>query len=144
MEKNMNMEEDDPKFYGKLQEFCEAKRMSARWEAKRKEKQKECVELFKQYPDVKTVLVKQWQDKPLRATLVKSETVKIDEDRLSEALGEEMWDKITTRKLDMDKLEDMVATGAIDAGILGDYSEVVPRTAFIKLTHAKLNEEFDA
>lgn len=120
----------------KLKKFHRVKQNAEHAEALRKELQKECVALFEKH-ELDTAELVYEIDAVYKATCVQSETVKIDEDGLKAKLGEDVWEQITTSKLDMKKLESMVATGAIAVEHVEEYSTIVPRTPYVKITKAK-------
>lgn len=120
----------------KLKEFHEAKVKADGWEKTRKIIQSACVELFDGYEEDTVDLVYD-EEGVYKATCVKSETVKIDEEALKERLGVDVWDQVTTSKLDMKKLESLVASGAIAAEVVADHSTIVPRTPYVKITTVK-------
>ena len=124
----------------KLKEFYESKVKSEGWERTRKLRQSACVELFDGHEEDTTEFDYGVIPESYKATCVKSETVKIDEAGLKEKLGEEVWEQITTPKLDMKKLESLVATGDIDPELVAHYSSIVPRTPYIKITKIKSND----
>jgi hypothetical protein len=72
-----------------------------------------------------------------RATLVKSETVKVNEAGLKKAIGARVFNKLTKAVLDKKKLEEAVEAGAIDPVILAQNSQVVEGKPFIRLTETK-------
>lgn len=123
-----------------LKKFIDAKKHSENWEKARKDFQAQCVDLWETQASEKDSMELDLVGSTKKVTLVKSETVKIDEEGLREALGEKMWDKITTRKLDNKKLESFVAVGDIDIEVLDTYSEIVPRTPYIKITNVKKSD----
>lgn len=67
-------------------------------------------------------------------TLVKPTTVVTDEAKLKRLLGAPMWNKVTTRVLDNDKVKAFVKAGDISSRTLAAASEVVDRTAYVKVT----------
>lgn len=73
-------------------------------------------------------------DAEVTATIVRSTTLKFDEQGLASALPPAMWRQISTRVLDGKALEDKVARGAIDVDIVAQNSEEVARKPYVKLT----------
>ena len=119
----------------KLKEFHESKVKSDGWDKTRKLRQSACVELFENLPELEDTTEFDYGEgmESYKATCVKSETIKIDEEGLKEKLGSEIWEQVTTSKLDMKKLESLVATGAIASEVIADYSTIVPRTPYVKI-----------
>ncbi len=76
-------------------------------------------------------------EQKFKATCVRSETVKIDEEALATALGKKVWEQITVRKLDNKLLEAKVALGEIPVELVSDHSTIVPRKPYIKTTAQK-------
>lgn len=56
------------------------------------------------------------------ATLVEPSRVQVDEDRLKRALGSDVWRRVSTPKLDRDKLEQAINSGEVDASIVAECS----------------------
>lgn len=78
-------------------------------------------------------------DEPLdldcgKFTLVKPTTVVTDEAKLKRLLGAQMWNKVTTRVLDNDKVKAFVKAGDISSRTLAAASEVVDKTPYVKAT----------
>ena len=76
-------------------------------------------------------------DRMIKATIVRSSSLKFDEHGLAGAISPQMWAQISTRVLDQKALEDKVARGSIDVEVVAKYSEEVPRKAFLKITERK-------
>lgn len=70
----------------------------------------------------------------LKATVVRSTTLKFDEHGLASELSPHMWREITKRVLDTKALEDKVARGAIDVEVVAKYSDEVPRKPYVRLS----------
>lgn len=70
----------------------------------------------------------------LKATIVRSTTLKFDEHGLASELSPHMWREVTRRVLDTKALEDKVARGAIDVEVVAKYSDEVPRKPYVRLS----------
>ena len=68
------------------------------------------------------------------ATIVRSSSLKFDEQGLAGAMSPSMWTQISRRVLDSKLLEDKVARGSIDVDTVAKYSEEVERKPYLKLT----------
>jgi hypothetical protein len=73
--------------------------------------------------------------RPSKATVVYSSVLKFDEEGLADALSTHLWNSVSSRKLDQKKLEDKIARGSIDATLVAEHSDEVPRTPYIKISH---------
>lgn len=78
-----------------------------------------------------------YNGKPARASVIRSGTIKFDEQGLEQGLGPEIWESITKRVLDQKKLEDGVARGSIDIETVTQYSFEAPKKPYIKVTFPK-------
>lgn len=76
-----------------------------------------------------------------KATLVKSETTKVDENKLMLSVGPEIWDKITIRKLDMGLVDAAVAEGLMSLEQLSECVSYKPRARWIRITESPEREE---
>ena len=126
-----------------LSKFTRLKQMAEDIELQRKDAQRTLVESFKAPENeiLNGTIVWEHDGLPIRATLVESETAQINEEGLKGAIGPELWDKITIQKLDMKKLESLVSLGDVDVELVSEYSEVVPRTPYVKISKTKIVEE---
>lgn len=61
----------------------------------------------------------------------------LDEAGLSEELGKRMWDKITTRVLDRNKLDAFIKSGEIDPDTVAAYTEITERNPSLRVTAKK-------
>lgn len=75
--------------------------------------------------------------KPNKVTIVYSSRLQIDEQALKERLTPKQWSAITTVVVDNKALEDQVARGKIEASVVADCSEDLPRSPYLKVTPAK-------
>lgn len=84
-------------------------------------------------------------DTPCRfkATLVKSDTTKVDETRLAEIIGPDVWEKVTVRKLDMGLVDAAVAQGLISLEQLEECVSTKPRAPWVKITESPVAEDED-
>jgi transcriptional regulator with AAA-type ATPase domain len=71
----------------------------------------------------KTVRVDMEDGTPVNVTVVRGTKVNIDENGLKKALGASMWDKVTTKSLDMKKLQAYIASGEIDPMVVANVSK---------------------
>lgn len=70
-------------------------------------------------------------DTVIQAALVEQERTTIDEDGLKKAVGAALWEKITTRTLDTEKVEAALSLGLLDPTVLAQYSSLRP-TSYIR------------
>lgn len=78
-----------------------------------------------------------------KATLVKSDTTKVDEARLAEIIGPDVWEKVTVRKLDMGLVDAAVAQGLISLEQLEECVSTKPRAPWVKITESPVPEDED-
>jgi len=67
-------------------------------------------------------------------TRVDGTTLHIDEGKLRKRLGARLWQRVSTRTLDRNKLEALVAAGDIDPRIVAECSEENPKKPYIRIT----------
>ena len=120
-----------------LSEFAEMK-------AQLSEMQEECKKLEQKiidYLQVDSTQTIEWEHSTsgvvAKATVVFGSTVKIDDEGLQEELPTAIWNKITTKVVDKSALEDMVARGKIDIGLVAKHSTEKPSKPYIRITLPK-------
>jgi hypothetical protein len=69
-----------------------------------------------------------------KATVVRPTRLHIDEERLHSHLDEDVWDRITRRVVDKDKLESAVSLDLVDAELVADCTDERPTKPYIKVT----------
>ena len=67
----------------------------------------------------------------IHATMVQGVTTSIDAEALEAAVGEKKWLLISTRVLDMKKLEARIATEDIDAAIVAEVTHEKPKAPYV-------------
>jgi vancomycin resistance protein YoaR len=82
-------------------------------------------------------------DGPLKRqfTYVQRTTYKVDEDKLKRALTAKVFNRFTTAKLDMKKLEAAMIKGQIDPTIVAQHTEVKVGAPYIKYTEGVADAE---
>lgn len=70
----------------------------------------------------------------ITGTRVDGTVLKIDEAKLKKNLGARLWQRVTTRTLDRNKLEALVAAGEIDPRIVARCSTEEPKKPYIRIT----------
>ena len=75
-----------------------------------------------------------YQDDQIKGTLVQAERVVTSETELEKLVTVQMWNKITKRVLDKEKLEAMVVVGKISAATIASASEVKQNKAYVRVT----------
>lgn len=80
--------------------------------------------------------VKSMTSERYKGTLTNSQRVSIDEDRLKKELGHKVWAKVTTPKLDKDKLEAAIAMELVDPMVVAKCSSTKDITS-IRVTAKK-------
>lgn len=61
----------------------------------------------------------------------------LDEPGLSAELGTKMWDRVTTRSLDRNKLDAYIKSGEIDPETVAQYTEIIERNPSLRVTAKK-------
>lgn len=82
---------------------------------------------------VKTITVEDGPDNIL-GTWVQGTRITIDEARLRKELGAAAFDKLCSKKLDGQLLEEAIAKGQIDATLVASCSNEAPNKPYVKLT----------
>lgn len=92
--------------------------------------------IFKYLEDneLETLEVGDEEDSVARVTIVRPTTLKIDEERLEEALTAKQWAQVTKMSVDKKALENAVVRGVIEASIVADVSTEVPTKPYLKVT----------
>lgn len=72
-----------------------------------------------------------------KAKVVTSERTEVNPVQLRTAIGDELWDRVTVRQLDMDKLEETVESGELDIDTVAACTIVTPQTPYIKISGRK-------
>lgn len=83
------------------------------------------------------VVVMRTKDTEIKPTVVRGSRVIINEARLKRSVGSSVWNKITKRVLDKDRLEQKVASGEVEAAVVGECSDVLDNKPYIRLTERK-------
>lgn len=61
----------------------------------------------------------------------------LDEPGLAAALGKRMWERITTRSLDKNKLDAYIKSGEIDPEVVAQHTEIIERNPSLRVTAKK-------
>lgn len=69
-----------------------------------------------------------------RATVVRSERTKIDDEGLRKAIGSRSWNKLTTRKVDAKLLEKAVISGEVQEATVSRYVTITTASAYPRIT----------
>lgn len=64
-------------------------------------------------------------------------TAVLDEPGLASALGKSMWDKVTTKSLDKNKLDAFVKSGEINPDVVAEHTELIERNPSLRVTAKK-------
>lgn len=75
-----------------------------------------------------------------QATKVVGERITIDEPKLHELIGEQLWDHVTSRKFDKAKLEHCVALGLINGADVAECATVQQNSPYLRLTRHREQE----
>jgi len=67
-------------------------------------------------------------------SFVAGESVVLDEAKLKKRLGATLWNRITTRVLDRNKLEAFIKSGEIATSDVAACSDLIPKTPFVKVS----------
>lgn len=115
-----------------LDQLADFKEQAAELDAKRKELEAKIIDHL---TSVETDSVT-WEHKDgeARATVVRGSTMKFDEAGLEDALGRRRWHQVSKRVLDQRALEDQVARGLIDVGVVAEHVTESARKPYIKVT----------
>jgi hypothetical protein len=73
----------------------------------------------------------------ITATVVSPVSEVLDEARLRKALGADVFDKLTTKTLDQDKLKSAMLSGAIDPRIVAQCSAPVERKRYVRVSESQ-------
>lgn len=73
-------------------------------------------------------------DRNLRGTLVKGSTMVLDDEALKKTLGAKIWNKITKRVLDKEKLEAHIVTGEVDKHLVAQCTTEKDSKPYIRLS----------
>lgn len=69
----------------------------------------------------------------ITGTLVEATRIVIDEPRLKKKVGAAMWDKITKKALDKEKLAAAIVVGDVDPNVVAEVSEEVPNSPYVRV-----------
>ena len=83
--------------------------------------------------EIETVTVGE-EENQVKVTIVRPTTLKFNEDGLQKSLTPAQWRQVTKTVLDKKALEDAVARGKVDIGIVGKNSEEVASKPYLKIT----------
>jgi hypothetical protein len=81
----------------------------------------------------RTILVES-NERVLKATRTQNSSLVFDEQALASKLGEDMWERVSTRSLDKKKLEAHIATGEVSADVVGECATEKVSAPFIKIS----------
>lgn len=70
----------------------------------------------------------------VKATLVSPTKLVPNEAGLKKALGTKLWQKVSTRTLDIGKLEALMAAGEIDPSLVAQYFKDEPKGEYLRIT----------
>jgi len=76
-----------------------------------------------------------------KATVVAGERAKVDEAALAEALGDQKFSALCTRKVDTGLLTAAIASGSVDPALVGQHVQIVPIAAYAKVTKVEGGSE---
>lgn len=71
----------------------------------------------------------------VKATIVYSETVQFDVDGLHEAIGEELWKKISKSSVDQRKLAAMIDSGEVDSQKVLPFMTTKPKQPYVRVSN---------
>jgi hypothetical protein len=109
----------------------------------------ELAEAKRRHDELKAALVKTLDDrgerslyvsidgKAYKATVVRSERAKVDEEELRKAIGARKFNAITVRKVSMEMLTWAMSTGKIDPAVASQHITLVPSSAYPKITEVE-------
>lgn len=120
-----------------IAEFEQAKRASAQALVKAKQIEERVLQLLDER-DEKTHVSP--FDGGWQVTKVVAERITIDEIRLHNMLGDHLWEHVTVRKFDKDRLEHAVSLGLIRSRDVVECSAVVQNTPYVRLTRHREQE----
>jgi hypothetical protein len=70
----------------------------------------------------------------ITGTLVEATRIKVDEAKLAKTLGADLWNKVTKKVLDKEKLEQQIAAGKVNPTDVAAVSEELPNKPYVKVT----------
>lgn len=104
--------------------------------AEKDERRKELESKIIEYLDGNETSAIEWEHygKSAKASVVRSSTIKIDEEGLLAELPARTVTAITTRVIDRKALEDKVARGQIDVNLVAKYTDEVAKKPYVRVT----------
>jgi len=126
-----------------LTRFIDAKKAADHAKRELEAAEEELIDALRTAGDKSTSLTE--GDKVQRATVVQTETTKIDEDGLRKAVGVKLWNKITVKKVDKAKLTTTIADGEISPELASGFLTVQKNKPYIRYSEGqkKENDESD-
>ena len=124
-----------------LTRFIEAKKAADHAKRELELAEEELIESLRAAGDKSTSLTE--GDKVQRATVVQTESTKIDEDGLRKAVGVKLWNKITVKKVDKAKLTETIADGEISPELASGFLTVQKNKPYIRYTEGQKKENED-
>jgi hypothetical protein len=82
-------------------------------------------------------------DKVQRATYVQNETIKIDEAGLKKSVSVKVWNRLTDRKVNRDKLKTAIADGELSQELASAFLSVQKSKPYIRYSEGKRREEVE-
>ena len=124
-----------------LTRFIDAKKAADHAKRELDAAEQELIESLRAAGDKSTSLTE--GDKVQRATVVQTETTKIDEEGLRKALGVKLWNKVTVRKVDKAKLTTIIADGEVSPELASGFLTVQKNKPYIRYSEGQKKENED-
>lgn len=124
---------EDAELTGALTECQEAEKELAAAEGRRAKARHALVALLDDRGE-KTLIGLDRDGQPVRATVVRGETTKVDEIGLRNHIGLRAYNKLTVRKLDTDKVTKAIEANQLPVAVYAEYVTISPRAAWPKIT----------
>jgi hypothetical protein len=125
-----------------LTRFIDAKKAADHAKRELEAAEAELIESLRAAGDKSTSLTE--GDKVQRATVVQTETTKIDEEGLRKALGVKLWNKVTVKKVDKAKLTAIIADGEISPELASGFLTVQKNKPYIRYSEGQRKDDEDS
>lgn len=122
-----------------LQQMQEAKQLIERAERDFAHAQEQVIKLMEQAGNKTTVV--DVDGSRLKVTVVEQERMKINDIELRNAIGENLFDRVTARKVDTALLKDAITNGMIDANVVAQVTTVTKSSPYVRISTASAENE---